>query len=113
MSLGFARTSTTRSVCPGGDSARSPAEGKIRRLRVAAIETVRASGRVGRAMRAAVGLGWWEAYVLTFRGDACARRATFRRFAGVWLRHCGDGRRPLRPLPPGRYAHFVCHTVRV
>jgi len=31
-----------------------------------------------------------RAYVSTFRGDGCARRATFRGFAGVWPRQRGE-----------------------
>jgi hypothetical protein len=33
--------------------------------------------------------GWKGGYVSTFRGVSCARRATFQRFAAMWLREAG------------------------
>ncbi len=66
-----------------GDSARSPAEGKIRRLscRRDRDGSERPDGSVERCEQR--GLGWWEAYVLTFRGDAARGGLTFRRFAAT------------------------------
>ena len=77
--------------------------GNIPRLGADAIDTFRASRRVGRADESSS----WPAvegsvrfdvsrrrcarrvYVLTFRGDAARGALTFRRFAGMWLRPRG------------------------
>jgi hypothetical protein len=56
---------------PGKGRQQSIAGGGVSpRLGADAIDTFRASRRVGRAMRAAAGLRWRAAYVSTFRGDA-------------------------------------------